>query len=468
MSMSPLWTGAALAAATDGRFSGPAPAMVSGISIDTRTLCAGDLFVALVSDTGDGHAHVAEALDNGAAAALVHATGLLPEHLRADPRLLLVSDTFAALHALGRAGRDRFTGRMVAVTGSVGKTTTKEMLRTALWAIGPTHAAQASHNNHWGVPLTLARLPADDAFCVCEIGMNHPGEIAPLAALVRPHVAIVTTVAATHIGHMGSLDAIATEKASLFSALAPGGTALFPADAPHAARLEHSALAARARIVRFGETPDADARLDALSLASDGSTATVHLSGHAPLPVRLSAPGRHMASNALACLAAVAALGADPATAAQALSCFVAGDGRGALRPILDGTAALLDESYNASGASMRASLAVLGLLPARRRIAVLGDMLELGAWARAEHESLHRAVCESADLVFCSGEMMTFLFDGLPEAIKGAHAADARSLAPLVSDALRAGDVVLVKGSYGSRMRDVVAVLASPAVAAA
>ncbi len=462
--MSPLWTGAALAAAVDGRFGGAVPDAITGISIDTRTLRPGELFVALVGET-DGHAHVAAALERGAAAALVHHTDLLPAAMRDHPRLLHVGDTFAALHALGRAARARFRGRVVAVTGSVGKTTTKEMLRIALSAIGPTHAAQASHNNHWGVPLTLARLPADHAFCVCEIGMNHPGEIAPLAALARPDVAVVTTIAATHIGHMGSLEAIATEKASLFDALSPGGTAVFPDQAPGADRLEEAARSADARILRFGD--GAAARLESLVLRADGSTADAILPG-ATVALRLAAPGRHMADNALACLAAVAALGADPAPAAAALAGFMPGGGRGALCPILHGAASMLDESYNASGASVRAALSVLHLLPARRRVAVLGDMLELGSFARAEHEALAEAAAGAADLVFCSGEMMRWLFDRLPAARRGGHAADAVRLAPLVRAALRPGDVVLVKGSYGSRMRDVVAALAATAADAA
>ncbi len=455
--MSPLWTGTALAEAVDGRFAGPVPEAITGISIDTRTLAPGDLFVALVGDSGDGHDHVAAALAKGAVAALVHRDP--GSDLGSDPgdapRLLRVADTFRALHALGAAGRARFEGSVVAVTGSVGKTTTKDMLRTALSAIGPTHAAQASYNNHWGVPLTLARMPAEARFAVIEIGMNHPGEIAPLAALARPQVAIVTTVAATHIGLMGSLDAIALEKSALFAALEPGGVAIFPADAPHAERLVAAAGSAGATMVRIGR----EVRLDGLALRADGSDATAQL-GERGVALRLAAPGRHMAQNALACLAAVAALGADPERAAAALAGFAPGDGRGALRPILDGTAFLLDESYNASGVSIRAALDVLKLLPATRRVAVLGDMLELGEFARTEHESLNHSVRESADVVYCSGPMMKFLFDSLPDSIRGAHAADARALAPQVRDALRAGDVVLVKGSHGSRMRDVVAAL--------
>lgn len=457
--MNALWTGQALALAVDGQFGGPAPASITGVSIDTRTLAPGDLFVALVSESGDGHVHVATALRNGAAAALVHPSEHLPESLRDDPRLLHVADTFQALHALGRAGRARFRGRVVAVTGSVGKTTTKEMLRTALSAIGETHASAASYNNHWGVPLTLARLPEHAAFCVSEIGMNHPGEIAPLADLVRPDVAVITTVAASHIGHMGSLAAIATEKASLFAALSPGATAIYPDDAAHVDRLAGAATQAGARIVRFGVTAGAAARIEDLVLASDGSRASMLVGGRRH-PFRLAAPGRHMAMNAVACLAVVWAFGDDIAVAADALARFVPGDGRGALRPLLNGTASLLDESYNASGASMRAALSVLRLLPATRRVAVLGDMLELGAFARAEHENLSKSVRESADIVYCAGDMTKFLFDGLPAEIQGAHADDARSLAPVVVAGLRAGDVVLVKGSYGSRMRDVVSAL--------
>ena len=465
--MSALWTAEALARAVDGRFTGEPPAAIEGISIDTRTLEPGDLFVALVSESGDGHLHVEAALARGAAAALVHRTDTLSEALREDPRLLHVADTFAALQALGRAGRARFQGRLVAVTGSVGKTTTKEMLRTALSVLGSTHAAQASYNNHWGVPLTLARLPETAAFCVSEIGMNHPGEIAPLAALACPDVAVITTIAASHIGHMGSLEAIALEKGALFAALAPGAIAIFPAEAPHGDRLADMAARAQARSIRFGTGPDAEARLTDLVLAADGTTATVLLDGQHQL-LRLAAPGRHMAMNALACLAAVSALGGDVARAAEALSGFVPGDGRGALRPLLGGAASLLDESYNASGASMRAALSVLGLLPAQRRVAVLGDMLELGTFARAEHESLNQSVRESADIVYCSGDMMKFLFDSLPGTMRGGYAADARTLAAQVVSALRAGDVVLVKGSYGSRMRDVVAALTTHQASAA
>ena len=450
--MSALWTTQELREATGGSAAGPIEA--GGVSIDTRSLVPGELFVALVGENGDGHAHVAAALEKGAAGAVIHAPGL-PD----DPRLLHVADTQAALGDLGRFARARFSGRLVAVTGSVGKTTTKEMLRTALSALGRTHAASASHNNHWGVPLTLSRLPWDAAFCVCEIGMNHPGEIAPLAALARPDVAIITTIAASHIGHLGSLAAIAREKAALVESLQPGGVAVIPADATDAAGIASRAREAGARVIRFGSGEDAEARLLDLDLRAAETRFTASLEGER-IAVRLAAPGRHMAMNALACLAAVRGLGGDAHRAAEALGEFRPAEGRGSLRPLLGGAAWLLDESYNASGASVRASLDVLRLADARRRVVVLGDMLELGEFAAQEHESLAPFVRESADIVYCCGDMMAKLYELLPARLQGACRNDSATLAPLVKAALREGDVVLVKGSNGSRMRDVVACL--------
>jgi UDP-N-acetylmuramoyl-tripeptide--D-alanyl-D-alanine ligase len=452
--MSPLWTSEALQAATGGRAGGPIAA--GGVSIDTRSLLPGDLFVALVGEHGDGHAHVSTALQKGAAGAVVHAPGA------DDARLLHVDDTRAALTGLGRFARARFAGRLVAVTGSVGKTTTKEMLRTALSALGVTHAASASHNNHWGVPLTLSRLDPDAAFCVCEIGMNHPGEIAPLAALASPDVAVITSIASSHIGQLGSLAAIAQEKGALVRSLRPGGVAVIPADAHGADAIVASAREAGVGLIRFGAGDEAEARLTALSLEAEEIRLEAVLGG-TRVGVRLAAPGRHMAMNALACLGAVQALGGDVRRAAAALSDFRPVDGRGTLRPLLGGDAWLLDESYNASGASVRASLEVLRLMRGRH-VAVLGDMLELGDFAREEHLSLAGPVCDSADIVYCCGDMMTMLYRTLPHGLQGACEADAEAIAPVVAAALRGGDVVLVKGSHGSRMRAVVSALTARA----
>ncbi len=440
--MTALWTADALRAGTGGVFRRGFDA--SGVSIDTRTLRPGDLFVALQGET-DGHAFVADALARGAAGAMVHRADGLPD----DAPLLVVGDTLDGLHALGRAGRARFKGKMVAVTGSVGKTTTKEMLRTALSAFGPTHAAEASYNNHWGVPLTLARLPPGAAFCVAEIGMNHAGEIAPLARLAAPHVAVVTAVASAHIGHLGSLEAIADEKASVLEGLVPDGLAILPGDSPFLSRM---AEAAPGRVITFGHAEGADARL------LQTGPVQARISGET-VEFPLRAPGAHMALNAVAALAACAALGLDVSVAAAALSSFVPGAGRGLQRPIRGGNVLLLDESYNASSASVRAALGVLAALPGRR-VAVLGDMLELGAFGPAEHAGLAEDVASSADLLYACGPLMRHLYDGVPDRRRGAHAPDSTALAPLVAAAVRPGDAVLVKGSLGSRMRLVVAAL--------
>jgi UDP-N-acetylmuramoyl-tripeptide--D-alanyl-D-alanine ligase len=430
-----LWSGEELAAATAGRLTQPfAP---TGISIDTRTLTPGDLFVALVGDT-DGHAHAAQALERGASGVMIHRADAVPPGAPA----LLVDDTLAALHAIGRAGRDRFAGRVVAVTGSVGKTTTKEMLRAALSAFGPTHAAEASYNNHWGVPLTLARLPPSAAFCVAEIGMNNPGEIEPLARMARPQIAVITAIASAHIGHLGSIEAIADEKASILRGLEPGGTAILPADSAHLDRL--AAAIPRERVLTFGTGGQVEVQDHVIRY--NGRETTLHL----------AAPGAHMLMNAAAALAACAALGLDLDRAASALDGFAPMKGRGLQRQL--GGILLLDESYNANAASVRAALSVLREMPGTRRIAVLGDMLELGEFGPAEHRSLAPDVARSADLLYACGKLMRHLFEAVPAHQQGVLAADSASLAPIVAAAVQPGDAVLVKGSLGSRMRLIVA----------
>jgi UDP-N-acetylmuramoyl-tripeptide--D-alanyl-D-alanine ligase len=387
-------------------------------------------------------------LAKGAAGALVARGRLAP-----DPRLIEADDTLAALSALARFARARFTGKLVAVTGSVGKTSTKEMLRAALSACGRVHAADASFNNHIGVPLTLARMPADADFAVIEIGMNHPGEIAPLARLARPHVALITNVAPAHIGHMGSLLAIAHEKAAIFSGLEPDGAAVVNDATAHLDVL--TAASHPHRLIQIGQ----DAAITHAEYAADHSDLTVRI-GAQTLPLRLQAPGRHMADNAVMVLAAAQALGADPERAAEGLSGFRPGGGRGAQRPILSHQAVLLDESYNASTISVRAALALLALIPATRRIAVLGDMREMGEFGPAEHASLAPDVIRHADLLFTCGPLMGHLHRSVPAPRSVLHAEDAATLAPLVAAAIRPGDAVLVKGSLGSNMRLVVEAL--------
>lgn len=437
-----LWTAADLCAATGGTMDVPFDA--TGVSIDTRTLVPGELFVAL-DGTTDGHAHVADALARGAAGVMVHQDTPGPA--------LRVTDTFAALQALGAAGRARFTGRMVSVTGSVGKTTTKDMLHQALAAFGPVHAAHASYNNHWGVPLTLARLPPDALFCVTEIGMNHAGEIAPLAALARPDVAVVTAIASNHIGHLGSIEAIADEKGALLAASPIGVIPTGPFQARLAARI-------RGQILTFGSGGDVEFDGTGLwfkqpspacerALDEGSGTTNQPSSPRVSISLHLAAPGTHMMSNAAAAAAACIALGLDPTRAAAALDGFAARAGRGAQRDLAGIT--LLDESYNASVASIAAALAVLRTMPGRR-VAILGDMLELGTHLTAEHARLIPLVAESADLLYGCGPAMQAVCDARPGSV---WAASTASLVPLL--ALRRGDAVLVKGSLGSRMAVVV-----------
>ncbi|PZP43964.1 MAG: UDP-N-acetylmuramoyl-tripeptide--D-alanyl-D-alanine ligase [Azospirillum brasilense] len=459
MTAAPLWSSEELRAATGGTM--PEGIAVTGLSIDTRTLQPGDLFIAL-RDQRDGHDFVAQALDSGATAAMVDR---LPPQVPEQAPLLRVADTLAGLAALGAAARARSDARFAAVTGSVGKTTTKEMLRQGLAALAPTHAAVASYNNHWGVPLTLARQPRDAAYAVIEIGMNNRGEIAPLARLARPDVAVITIVAAAHVGHLGSEAEIAEEKADILAGLAPGGTAVFPADGPHAARLAERAREAGARLVRFGEAEGADIRLLDWQGTATGSRA--HLSLHGMrLGLTLPVPGRHMALNALAALGAAEALGADPVRFLAALEGFSPTAGRGQRQAIPleeGGEFLLLDESYNANTASVAAALAVLAAQPTQppgRRIAVLGDMLELGEHGPDLHRSLAPAAAAAADLVYCCGPLMRGLFEALPPGKRGAHAPDSASLAPVLASAVRGGDAVMVKGSLGSRMATVVAAL--------
>ena len=457
--MSVLWTADNLTNATGGAM--PVRFAANGLSIDTRSIAPGDLFVALIGENRDGHDFAADALARGAAGVMIHHD---VADLPTDAQVLRVDDTLSALNRLAAFARERFTGRLVAVTGSVGKTTTKEMLRTILAAQGRTHAAEASFNNQWGVPLTIARMPPDADWCVVEIGMNHAGEISPLARLARPHVAVITNVEKTHIGHLGSIEAIADEKASIASGLEPGGTLVLPSDSPLLPRLR--AASGGPRTITFGTGRDSEARLLDTEADADGIDFQADIAG-LKLAVRVGAPGRHMAMNALAALTAATALGADPAIGAQALRGFHAVSGRGARRPIAvpGGEALLLDESYNASAPSIRAALSVLRLQPASRRIVVLGDMLELGSAAEEEHLGLARDVAASADLLFTCGPLMGLLHEAIPAAQRGAHAPDSAALAPLVARAVRAGDVILVKGSLGSRMRLVVAAL-EPAVA--
>jgi UDP-N-acetylmuramoyl-tripeptide--D-alanyl-D-alanine ligase len=457
-----LWTTDVLIAATGGRLSGSVAGALDGVSIDTRTLVPGDIFVAIEGRTHDGHAFVAKAFEAGAGLAIVRAGAVDPQ---AGP-LLEVDDPLTALEGIGRAGRARSGARIIAVTGSVGKTGTKEALRLALAKDGTVHASAASYNNHWGVPLSLSRLPADARYGVFEIGMNHPGEITPLARMIRPHVAVITTVAPVHLGNFASVDEIADAKAEVFAGLAPGGTAVLNRDNPYYDRLREAALAAGAgRVVGFGEHDRAEARLEKVVLHATCSCVSASICGH-KVTYKLGAPGRHLVMNSLAVLAVVDCVGADLALAALALADMSAPKGRGARHRLAIGRGyfTLVDESYNANPVSMRAAIATLGTAkpgPRGRRIAVLGDMLELGEAAPRLHAELASALDDAGiDLVYACGPNMARLWEALPQARRGVHADDAAGLAETVADTIEAGDVVMIKGSLGSRMGPLVEML--------
>jgi UDP-N-acetylmuramoyl-tripeptide--D-alanyl-D-alanine ligase len=464
MSAPALWTLDAMAAAMRADRHGALPPAIAGISIDSRSIQPGEAFFAIHGDSRDGHEFVPAALAAKAGLAVV-AAGRRAE-FPADAPLLTVPNVLAALRGLAAASRARSQAKIIGVTGSVGKTGTKEALRLALAKDGETHASFASYNNHWGVPLSLARCPVTARYAVFEMGMNHEGEIEPLARLVRPHIAIITTIAPVHLEFLGSLTKIADAKAEIFFGIEPGGAAVINRDIAQFAHLKRRAREAGvARIVSFGAHEEADARLIKCALHPHCSTVEAEIFGMR-LSYKIGAPGKHLVSNSLAVLAAVELAGADLALAAVALAELKAIAGRGAPIEIdlAGGPALVIDESYNANPASVDAALALLGqapLGPQGRRIAVLGDMLELGPKGRALHRGLVDAVLGNAvDLVFCCGPLMHALWQALPASRRGGYAEESAALEAQVLPAIRAGDVVMVKGSLGSRMAPIVKAL--------
>lgn len=461
-----LWSFDELLSAIGGRPVGPSPGPISGISIDSRTVSPGDAFFAIAGDRFDGHDFVSAALARGAATAIVAEDRLAAFGGIADS-LVVVTDVLAALAALGRAARRRSSARVAAITGSVGKTGTKEMLAAALAPDGKVHASPASFNNHWGVPLTLARLPEDAQFAVFEIGMNHAGEIEPLTRMVEPDVAIVTTVEPVHLEFFDSVEDIARAKGEIFLGLRPGGAAIINRDNPHFALLAELAQAAGAdRIIGFGEHADAEVRLERVALKETCSCVAASVVG-VPISYKLGAPGRHLVQNSLAVMAAVSALDGDLAKAGLALAQTGAPKGRGTRHRLIvdDGDpAVLIDESYNANPASMRAAIALLGdASPGKggRRIAVLGDMRELGDQAPLMHAGLADSVAAAGiDEVFLAGPLMASLRDALPHRCLGGYAETADDLQALLFDSIGPGDVVMVKGSNASRMGPLVEAL--------
>ena len=444
-----LWSSAEAQAATLGNAS--QAFTVSGLSIDTRTLQPGDLFVALKGDNRDGHDFVKAAFEAKAGAALVTHT---PPNVTGA--LLTVAHTQRGLEDLARAARSRSNAKILAVTGSAGKTTTKEILRLACNALGRTHASAASYNNHWGVPLSLAGLPRDAEYGIFEVGMNHFGELRNLVGFVRPHVALVTTIAPAHLEFFGNCDSIADAKSEIFEGLEPGGAALIPADSAYADRLTARAKQAKvARIVSFGEK--GDARLMSFIADGEGMRVKADILGTA-VDAYVGAPGAHIAQNVVGALAAVALLDGDVLNAAAALKNFTALKGRGA-RFDANGVH-VIDESYNANPASMAAAMALLGAASGRK-IAVLGDMLEMGEGGPAHHAGLAVPLAaNTVDLVFACGAQMKALWDALPKAQRGGYTENSKLLAPQVVAAVQPGDTVLVKGSNGARMSAVIEAL--------
>lgn len=454
--MAYLWTTDELIAAMHGRPAGTMPEGITGISIDSRAIAAGEAFFAIKGDRVDGHDYAGLAAANGAGL-LVVSEARIPALGRISAPMIVVHDVLEALEKLGLAARDRATGRIIAVTGSVGKTTTKDMLRHVLSATGRVHYSPASFNNHWGVPLTLARLPRDADYGVFEIGMNHPGEIRPLVKMVRPHIAIITTVAAAHLGNFSGLEEIAAAKAEIFEAIVPGGHALINRDIDQFAQLENAAVAAGvSNIHSFGAHAKSDFRL--VDYQPEGEAAIFWATfGGRTFEVPINAPGRHIAENAVAVLAAASLAGADMDRVVSAFTDVSAGKGRGQ-RIRLDtglGEFTVIDESYNANPASMRAAIALLsGSVPEGdgRRIAVLGDMLEMGEFSADVHAALSEPLGESEiDDIWLAGPDMAYLRDALGDSKAVIYRSDADQLAAYALDNVGAGDVLMIKSSNGT-----------------
>jgi UDP-N-acetylmuramoyl-tripeptide--D-alanyl-D-alanine ligase len=453
--MTLLWTSEALVAAMDGRPLGPMPEGISGISIDSRSLQPGDAFFAIKGEAMDGHDFATAAIKAGAGV-LVVAEGKLPSLGRLTAPIVVVEDVLVALEKLGVAARARSQAKIIAVTGSAGKTTTKEALRHVLSAVGKVHASAQSFNNHWGVPLTLARMPMDCDYAVFEIGMNHPDEIRPLVKMVRPHVAIVTMIAAAHLGFFRNLDEIAKAKAEIFEGIEPDGAAILNRDDARFKLLDKMAHAAGVEhVYGFGENARSTFKLTKCELHADHSDIAARIGGH-DMIARIGAPGRHMVQNVLAVLGAAHLVGADLDKVVLALADLSAERGRGK-RHVLrhpGGPITLIDESYNANPASMAAAMALLNTTPVAgegRRIAVLGDMLELGDHSAKLHAALADLIVGTGtQTVFLGGPEMKALAEALPAEIQTEYRAGAAELKPVLLAALKPGDVVMIKSSKG------------------
>ncbi|GHC75170.1 UDP-N-acetylmuramoylalanyl-D-glutamyl-2,6-diaminopimelate--D-alanyl-D-alanine ligase [Limoniibacter endophyticus] len=454
--MSISWNSDAFVEIMGGRPFGNLPSTITGVSIDTRTLQKGEAFFAIKGDRFDGHNFATAAIGAGAGV-MVIAEHKLPALGRFNIPMIVVPDVLVALEKVAAAARIRSRAKVIAITGSAGKTSTKEALRHVLSEFGTVHAADKSFNNHWGVPLTLARLPDDADFAIVEIGMNHPGEIRPLVKLAQPHIAVITLIAAAHLGHFSGLDEIARAKAEIFEGIVPGGYALLNRDDQRWKLLDELATEARVRhVLGFGENARAHVRLTDCRLGSEHSDIRVALDGK-EIDARVGAPGRHVVQNMLAVLGCAQLLSLDIEKAANALGNLRPEEGRGRRHRLrIDGEiATLIDESYNANPASMRAALDVLRTATVGeggRRIAVLGDMLELGSHAPKLHAGLAEFIIDKGiDLVLLAGDEMTALADVLTDKIAVEYRPDANALEPVLLDTVRGGDAVMIKSSKSS-----------------
>lgn len=448
-----LWNSADMVEAMEGRPVGILPAGITGISIDTRSLKEGEAFFAVKGDQFDGHDFATSAMAAGAAL-LVVAERRLASFGNMKVPMIVVEDVLEALIKLGIAARERSSAQIIAVTGSVGKTTTKEALRLALAPSGKVHASVASFNNHWGVPLTLARMPSDTDYGVFEIGMNHPDEIRPLVKMVKPHVALLTLIGPAHLGQFANQEEIAVAKAEIFEGIVPGGYALLNRDDKRYRQLEGLAKAAGIEhILSYGENARADYQLRDVKLLPDSSSIVIRY-GKEELAIKIGAAGRHIVQNILGVLGAVHLVGADMAKAAIAMASFAAEEGRGARYALQhpEGIFTLIDESYNANPTSMRAALTVLHQTEPQehgRRIAVLGDMLELGRQSGKLHADLARPIVDAGvNIMFIGGTEMAVLKLALPGDIQIEYSKGVDGLMPLVLKTVRPGDVIMVKSS--------------------
>jgi len=453
-----LWTSEEAERATGG--FAPVPWRASGVSIDTRTLIAGDLFIALKGPNFDGHDYALDALSKGAAAVVIEDCEQVEGN---EHPVLKVSDTMKALEALAVASRQRTRASMIAVTGSVGKTGCKELLKFCLARQADVTASEGSLNNHWGLPLSLTRISHESSYGVLEMGMNHSGEIEPLTRMARPHVAMITTVESVHSAHFSGIDEIADAKAEIFLGVEPDGVAVLNCDNDSYDRLVDAAKAAGVEnILTFGASDDADFRLLDVEPEAGGIKVRARIEGK-DVEYRLGLPGRHWAMNSLGVLACISAAGGKIPDSLRAFADFSAPKGRGRKHyvDLPNGGFLVIDESYNASPVSMRAAFDVLSQTqpgPGGRRIAVLGDMLELGGQSAERHAGLAKPLLASGvDLVFTAGQDMCRLYETLPETVQGQHAENSGALRESIKACITAGDVIVVKGSAGSRMNIIV-----------